>query len=230
VSTLLLVEDEADLADPLRFLLEARGLAVQIARTGAEALAAVRASAPDAVLLDLMLPDLSGIEVCRRLRSHPATAQVPILVVSARGEEYDKVVSFEAGADDYITKPYSARELVLRVMALLRRGGPATPRHGPLRSAGLVVDAEQHVASVDGEPVDLTVVEFRMLGTLLAQPGKALRREDICLGTWGSSYAISERSVDTNVKRLRGKLGAAGRHLETVRGAGYRWNPGDGEG
>lgn len=227
--TLLLVEDEPDLADPLRFLLEARGLRVTLARTGSEALSLARESVPDMVLLDLMLPDLSGVEVCRRLRSDAATAEVPILVLSARTEEYDKVVGFESGADDYLTKPYSARELVLRVQALLRRGGPGS-RSTPVRSGGLVLDAEQHRATLDGEPLVLTVIEFRMLATFLAQVGKALTRQDICLGTWGSAYAIDERSVDTNVKRLRSKLGPAGAQLETVRGVGYRWNPPAGDG
>ena len=221
----LVVEDERDLAIPLQHLLQELGFACLVAATGQGALEAVAAEPPDLVLLDLMLPDLSGIEVCRRLRADPATADIPILMVTARTDEYDKIVGFEAGADDYITKPFSFRELSARVQSLLRRSGrrERVVNEEPVRFGELLLDPQAHHASVAGEPLDLTEVEFRMLATFLDHRGRALTRDEVCLGTWGGSYAISERAVDTNVKRLRRKLGRVGRYIETVRGIGYRW-------
>jgi two-component system phosphate regulon response regulator PhoB len=220
---LLVVEDEPELAEPLQYWLEGQGFVCEVVGTGSAALARIRASAPDAVLLDLMLPDLSGVEVCRQLRADPRTADLPVVMVTARADEYDKVVGFEAGADDYITKPYSLREVTLRVKALLRRTRVA-PEAADLSFGALSVELEAHVATWQGQPLDLTVVEFRMLRTFLESRGRAMTREEICLGTWGERYAISERAVDTNVKRLRRKLLGAGDYLETVRGVGYRWS------
>jgi two-component system phosphate regulon response regulator PhoB len=229
----LVVEDEEDLAVPIQHLLGEMGLACEIATTGYEALARAVAHPPDLVLLDLMLPDVSGVEVCRRLRADPITQTIPIVMVTARADEYDKVIGFEAGADDYVTKPFSVRELGLRVQSWLRRtaNAPATARSdAPIRFGELVVDPVAHRASLDGSELELTVVEFRMLSTFLTRAGRALTRDEVCLGTWGASYAISERAVDTNVKRLRKKLGSAGHYLETVRGIGYRWAPAPGDG
>ncbi len=228
---LLLVEDEPDLVEPTRATLAASGFTVEVATSGTQALeAASREPPPDLVLLDLMLPDLNGISVCHRLRTDPRTARIPILVVSARGDEYDRVLGFEAGADDYITKPFSLRELALRIRALLRRGGPATgaapasaPELGRVAADGVLLDAEAYRAWLGGEELDLTLIEFRLLATFLAHRERALTREELCMATWGHEHAISVRAVDTNVKRLRRKLGAAGASLETVRGVGYRW-------
>jgi two-component system phosphate regulon response regulator PhoB len=225
----LVVEDELDLAVPLQHLLRGVGLETELVTTGLAALEHARAHPPRLILLDLMLPDLSGVEVCRRLRSHPATAQCAVLVVSARTDEYDKVLAFESGADDYLTKPFSARELELRVRALLRRTERprelASPSPSPLRFGELALDPKSHQASWQGTPLELTVVEFKMLVAFLERKGRALTRDEVCLATWGASHAISERAVDTNVKRLRRKLREAGVFLETVRGVGYRWAP-----
>jgi two-component system phosphate regulon response regulator PhoB len=223
----LVVEDELDLAVPLQHLLRGVGLETELVTTGLAALEHARAHPPRLILLDLMLPDLSGVEVCRRLRSHPATAQSAVLVVSARTDEYDKVLAFESGADDYLTKPFSARELELRVRALLRRTERPRelPSVSPLRFGDLALDPKSHQATWQGALLGLTVVEFKMLVAFLERKGRALTRDEVCLATWGASHAISERAVDTNVKRLRRKLREAGVFLETVRGVGYRWAP-----
>ncbi|MCB9687517.1 MAG: response regulator transcription factor [Alphaproteobacteria bacterium] len=224
---LLLVEDEPDLLEPTRAALNALGCEVRVATTGSEALiAAAEDPPPDMVLLDLMLPDQTGIAVCHKLRDDPRTSHVPIIIVSARTDEYDRVIGFEAGADDYITKPYSLRELTLRVQALLRRAPVTAATTEADHDESLVLDPVAHRATLFGEELGLTVVEFRMLSTFVANRGKALTREQLCLATWGQQYAISVRAVDTNIKRLRQKLGTAGRSLETIRGVGYRWTGG----
>lgn len=221
---ILLVEDERDLAEPLAFALEREGFEVSLAETGKAALARAEIPPlPDLVLLDLMLPDVSGLEVCKRLRSREATRHVPIIMVTARGDEIDRVVGFEMGADDYVVKPYSTRELVLRVRAQLRRtktgdeGGEANT-FGRLR-----LDLAAHQAWVDGQEVALTALEFRLLSTLLARKGRVQTRDTLLNDVWGISSQVTTRNVDTHVKRLREKLGAAGAYIETVRGAGYRF-------
>jgi two-component system phosphate regulon response regulator PhoB len=225
---ILLIEDEPDLAAPVAHYLEAVGFRTEIGADAASGLAAARREVPDLVLLDLMLPDRSGVEVCRDLRAEVATSGVPILMLTARSADEDRIGGFEAGADDYVTKPCNLRELGLRVTALLRRArgaAPAPAAAGPVRSGGLELDPEGHVARIDGVELGLTVVEFRLLLTFLQRAGTAMTREEICSHTWGESYAISGRAVDTNVKRLRRKLGRFGESLTTVRGVGYRWVP-----
>jgi two-component system phosphate regulon response regulator PhoB len=225
---ILLVEDELDLAEPVAWFLGTLGFRTELVLDAASALRAADREVPDLVLLDVMLPDRSGLDVCRELRSSAGASGVPILLLTALSGDDDRIGGFEAGADDYVTKPCNLRELGLRVTALLRRsrGGVPTPRANParqLRSGPLLLDLPAFVATLDGAPLDLTVVEFRLLQTLLEHAGTALTREEICTHTWGEAYAISGRAVDTNVKRVRRKLGPLEDQLTTVRGIGYRW-------
>lgn len=220
---ILLVEDEVDLAEPVARYLDLVGFRTEIGLDAASGLRAARREPPDLVLLDVMLPDGSGLDVCRRLREDPLTRHVPILVLTARVGDEDRIAGFEAGADDYVTKPCNLRELGLRAAALLRRAKGAPPESAPLRSGAVELDGTTHVARVDGAPLELTSVEFRLLQTFLTHADVALTREQICAHTWGETYAISGRAVDTNVKRLRRKLGPHGERLTAVRGVGYRW-------
>jgi two-component system phosphate regulon response regulator PhoB len=222
MAKLLLVDDEPDLLGPLVYALEREGHEVTTCATGEEALLALSRSTWDLLLLDLMLPDVSGTTICRRVRADPATAALPVIIVSARADAYDRVVGFEIGADDYVTKPYHLRELLLRVGALLRRAqGDDNPL---LRSGDVVVDRVAHRCEVAGEEIPLTVLELRLLVAFLEQPGRALTRAELRDLAWGEAYRVGERAVDTNIKRLRRKLGAASDPLETVRGVGYRWS------
>jgi two-component system, OmpR family, phosphate regulon response regulator PhoB len=222
VATVLIVDDERDILSLLDFNLRQAGFETLLASTGEEALAQVRRRVPDLVLLDLMLPDVPGTEVCRRLKSGERTARVPVVMLTAKGEELDRVVGFELGADDYVVKPFSVRELVLRLQAVLRRAasGPAAPppeRVGPLR-----IDLDAHRAFVGGEEVPLTPLEFRLLATLMARAGRVQTRQRLLDDVWEMSPDLETRTVDTHVKRLREKLGPARELLETVRGVGYR--------
>lgn len=232
---ILIVEDEADLSATLEYNLQAQGYSTSLAANGAAALELARQRHPDLVLLDVMLPDVSGLEVCRRLRQDRELKATPVMMLTARGEEIDRVVGFEVGADDYLTKPFSVRELLLRVQAILRRARApeAVPEAGaPLRFGRLTVDGEAHRVSVDGVEVALTALEFRLLTTLLQRRGRVQTRERLLDDVWGISADVTTRTVDTHVKRLREKLGAAADYLETLRGVGYRFkdSPGGVEG
>jgi two-component system phosphate regulon response regulator PhoB len=221
--TALIIEDEYDFADVVAMNLRRAGFDTTAARTGESGLAEARRQRPDIVLLDLMLPDLPGTEVCRRLKSDPATRDTPVLMVTARGDEIDRVVGFELGADDYVVKPVSMRELVLRVNAILRRATPpagdaaATLSVGPFR-----IDGPTHRVTVEDAEVALTALEFKLLAMLAANPGRVLSRETLLDRVWGIQADIETRTVDTMMKRLRDKLGQAGGLIETVRGVGYR--------
>jgi two-component system phosphate regulon response regulator PhoB len=223
VPSILLVDDERDLLSLLDFNLRAAGFETLLATTGEQALSHLRRRVPDIVLLDLMLPDVPGTEVCRQLKSDPRTRHVPVVMLTAKGDEVDRVVGFELGADDYVTKPFSVRELVLRVRAVLRRAGPARASErapgpvGPIR-----VDLEGHRAFVDGAEIQLTPLEFRLLATFMARLGRVQSRERLLEDVWGMSSELETRTVDTHVKRLREKLGSGRELLETVRGIGYR--------
>ncbi len=222
--SILLVDDERDLLSLLDFNLRAAGFETALAATGEEALAHLRRRVPDMVLLDLMLPDLPGTEVCRRIKSDPRTRHVPVVMLTAKGDEVDRVVGFELGADDYVTKPFSVRELVLRVKAVLRRaaaGGRAS--EAPRASVGPIrVDADAHRAFVDGAEIQLTPLEFKLLATFMARLGRVQSRERLLEDVWEMSSELETRTVDTHVKRLREKLGSGRDLLETVRGIGYR--------
>jgi len=215
---ILVVDDERPIADILKFNLEREGYEVLLAYDGETAVDLALRELPDVIVLDIMLPGLDGFEACRRIRERSA---VPIIMLTAKEAESDKVKGLEFGADDYVTKPFSVRELVLRVGAVLRRG--AEPSVSPeLRLGPLVLDAERHRVTVDGKEVALTALEFRLLHTLLQRQGRVQTRERLLEDVWGMRGDITTRTVDTHVKRLREKLGEAGKLIETVRGVGYR--------
>jgi two-component system phosphate regulon response regulator PhoB len=217
----LICDDEADLAALVEFNLREAGFQVEVAFSGEAALQLARASRPDLVLLDVMLPDVSGGEICRRLKADPHTADVPVMMLTARGEEPDRVRGFEAGADDYVTKPFSVRELVLRVKAVLRRQVATAPVVA-LEAGQLRLDLSAHKAFVENREVVLTALEFKLLHHLLLQRGRVQSREVLLREVWGLSSLLETRTVDTHMMRLREKLGAAREQVETVRGIGYR--------
>ena len=231
MARILIVEDEADLRELVAYNLQAAGHEIVEAATGAEALAQLRRSRPDLVLLDLMLPDIPGTEVCRKLRADPNLAATPVVMVTARGEEIDRVVGFELGADDYVVKPFSVRELVLRIGAILRRGtAPEAEEERPVVAGRLTLDRPRHRLTVDGAEITLTALEFKLLSTLLDRRGRVQSRERLLEDVWEMNPDITTRTVDTHIKRLREKLGAAGDYVETVRGVGYRFTDTVGEG
>ncbi len=221
----LVVDDEPAIRDLLTFALERAGLRALVAADGAEAQALIADHAPDLVLLDWMLPDLSGVDLARRLKREEATAELPIILLTARGEERDKLRGFEAGADDYVTKPFSPRELVARVQAVLRRSGR---RKLPQRieAEGLVLDPGSHRVTAGGVPVALGPTEFRLLRFFMAHPERVFSRERLLDNVWGRNVYVEERTVDVHIRRLRKALAPHGydRMIQTVRGAGYRFS------
>ncbi len=228
-SRILIVEDERDLARVLSYNLKQAGFDVVVAHNGETALRATREEPIDLVLLDLMLPDISGMEVCRRLKQNAATSAIPIVMLTAKGEEIDRIVGFELGVDDYVVKPFSVRELVLRLHAILRRTDTTKPIADTYEFGILRVNRAAHRVWVDGGEVALTVLEFKLLTLLYDRRGRVLGRDLLLDEVWGSEKDVTTRNVDTHVKRLREKLGAAGGYVETVRGVGYRFRSDDGD-
>jgi two-component system response regulator RegX3 len=226
VTRVLVVEDEESIAEPLSYLLRQEGFEVAVTGTGPDALAEFDRSGADIVLLDLMLPGLSGTEVCRALR---ATSSVPVIMLTARDSEIDKVVGLELGADDYVTKPFSARELVARIRAVLRRRTePEEQPAGALEAGPVRMDVDRHVVTVNGEPVPLPLKEFELLELLLRNAGRVLTRGQLIDRVWGADYVGDTKTLDVHVKRLRAKIEpdpAAPRYLLTVRGLGYKLEP-----
>ncbi len=221
---ILLVDDEADIVELLEYNLRQAGYTVVTTRDGASALAEIRRQRPDLILLDLMLPDIPGTEVCRRLRRDAATSTIPVMMITARSEEIDRVVGFEIGADDYVVKPFSPRELILRIGAVLRRTStPEKQTPGErFRIGTLEIDVPQHRVTVDDEEIVLTALEFKLLYDLVSRPGRVQTRDSLLERVWGYVPGVETRTVDTHVKRLREKLGSAKGAIETVRGVGYR--------
>ena len=225
VPRIVIVDDEPDLLELVRVNLTQAGFEVEAADCGEEALALVERTAPDLLVVDLMLPDISGTEICRRLRANPETAELPIIMLTARADEVDRVVGFEVGADDYVTKPFSPRELVLRVRAILRRrGGKDDGTSSDLRRGELRIDTERRRCYVRGDEVELTAKEFDLLVSLVQGRGRVLSRDQLLDRVWGSEIIVGTRTIDTHLKRLREKLGEAGSMVETVRGVGYRFS------
>lgn len=218
---ILVVEDEADIRELLRFNLEREGFNVLEAADGLAGLALARQHAPSLIILDVVLPGLDGFEVCRQLGAQAGTAPIPVLMLTARGEEMDRVVGLTLGADDYVVKPFSVRELMLRVKAVLRRGERAAESI-VLERHGIRLRADAHAVEADGTPLTLTATEFRLLEDLLRHAGTVRTREQLLNNVWGYSFEGYARTVDTHVRRLRSKLGKAAVMLETVRGVGYR--------
>lgn len=221
---IMIVDDEPDLVAALEFALKRAGFRLRVAHTGGEALlGATREPLPDLILLDLMLPDIQGPEVFERLRSDARTRDIPVIMLTARSSEVDRIAGFEQGADDYVIKPFSSRELVLRIRAVLRRVRPSEPDPG-LTDFGLIrVDPSAHRVWVEGEEKVLTALEFRLLQTFIDRRGRVQRRETLLSEVWDIQAPVHTRTVDTHVKRLRKKLGPAGAYIRTIRGVGYRF-------
>lgn len=218
----VLIEDEPDIAEAIGYQLQKAGFEVRVARTGEEGLHAVRAGA-DLVLLDLNLPGMDGLEVCRMIRRQATTAHLPIIIVSARADEVDRVLGLEMGADDYVVKPFSLKELAARCRVALRRHGPeAEPAHG-YRDENFEVEFESFVARYRGTDLRLTAKEFELFRVLIESAGRVLTRERLLDRVWGHDTEVDLRSVDAHVRRLRAKLGAGRGHVETVVGLGYRF-------
>jgi two-component system, OmpR family, phosphate regulon response regulator PhoB len=224
--TVLVVEDERDIADLVRYHAEKAGMRVVHAADGGTALRLARAELPDVVILDLMLPGLDGLEVCRQLRREAATRRLPIIMLTARGEEVDRVVGLELGADDYVVKPFSPRELIARIRAVLRRSDGPVPEPTGRVTGELHVDEARHAVTVGGRPVELTAKEFGLLAALMRADGRVLGREQLLETVWGYGNAaeIESRTVDVHVRRLRAKLGPEARRIVTVKAVGYRFD------
>jgi len=221
---ILVIDDEPDLRELVRINLDQAGYSVETVSTGREALHALRHSTPDLVVLDLMLPDVSGTELCRKIRSDPALAEIPVIMLTAKAAEVDRVVGFELGADDYVTKPFSPRELSLRIAAVLRRRFAESDAEQTLEYGALRLDAARHRCTVNGAEAQLTAKEFDLLRELMSRPGRVVTRERLLERVWGSDVTVTPRTIDTHLKRLREKLGHAGGAIETVRGVGYRFS------
>jgi two-component system phosphate regulon response regulator PhoB len=220
----LLIEDDRDIVELVRYNLEREGFQVAAANDGATGLVQVRKTPPDMLLLDLMLPKISGLEICRDIRRDQALNRLPILMLTARGEEADRVVGLEMGADDYVTKPFSPRELVARVKALLRRAEPPGETPRVVETRGLMIDPSSYRVTHDSKPVTLSTLEFRLLYYLATRPNRVFTRDQLLDAVWGTERFVTPRSVDVYIRRLREKVESDADHpafLKTVRGAGY---------
>ena len=222
--TVLLVEDESDVVDLLRYHLRKAGFKVLIENTGSAGLETVRQNMPDAVVLDIMLPGMTGLEVCRAMKSDPALAGVPVLMLTAKSDVKDRVKGLELGAEDYVTKPFSPKEVVLRVQALLKRLRSGSAVGATIESGSIVLDKTTLSAKLDGKRLDLTTTEFKLLTAFLNNPARTLSRDLLLKDVWGYASGADTRTVDTHIRRLREKLGDHADRLETVRGEGYRLN------
>jgi two-component system phosphate regulon response regulator PhoB len=221
-ATVLIVDDEPDAVEMVAYNLKQAGYTVISAQNGAEALDKVRNAAPHLILLDVMLPELDGMELCKIFRNTPATAAIPIVMLTAKAAEIDRVLGLELGADDYVTKPFSPRELLLRIKKLLER--PAAPGgREEYRFGVLIVDVPRHAVTVKGKPIELTATEFKLLIELIQSKGVVKTREHLLKAVWDYSKFVDTRTVDTHMRRLRQKLGTAADYLETIRGVGYRF-------
>jgi DNA-binding response OmpR family regulator len=222
VPRIFVVEDDPDIAELIRHYLERAGHDVQVLPSGATVMARLRTDRPDLVVLDLMLPDFDGLMVCQAMRSDPRTAAIPVIVVTARGEEADRVAGLELGADDYVTKPFSPKELTARVGALLRRAQLSAPAGPVLRYRTIAIDADRHTVTVDDEDVKLTAKEFLLLQYLLQHRGRVLSRDLLLTDVWGYQYTGGTRTVDVHIRRLREKLPVLADAIETVKQFGYK--------
>jgi two-component system phosphate regulon response regulator PhoB len=220
---ILVVDDEPDAVELVEFNLKAAGFDVTTAEDGQAALKKARAILPDLIILDLMLPEVDGLEVCKILRRDPATSGIPIVMLTAKAAEIDRVLGLELGADDYVTKPFSPRELVLRVKRLLRRRETGESEREVIRINHLRIDIPKHLVTVQGKRIELTATEFKLLTLLAQRRGRVQSREQLLRDVWEYDSLIDTRTVDTHMRRLREKLGRAARYLDTVRGVGYRF-------
>ena len=223
MAKILVVDDEPDAVELVAFNLKHAGFDVLTAADGAEALKKARTDLPDLVVLDLMLPEVDGLEVCKLLRRDATTAGIPILMLTAKAAEIDRVLGLELGADDYVTKPFSPRELMLRIKGLLRRRDAAEVKAERMQCGELVIDVPAHRVTVHGRPIELTATEFKLLALLAQRRGRVQSRDQLLKDVWEYDNVIDTRTVDTHMRRLREKLGKAAKHLDTVRGVGYRF-------
>ena len=220
---ILVVDDEPEAVELLEFNLKQAGYAVTTAGDGAEALKKARTQSPDMIVLDVMLPEMDGFEICKSLRLDSTTAKIPIIMLTAKAAEIDRVLGLELGADDYLTKPFSPRELLLRIKKILARGQTEEKLRDQLRFGDLLIDVPRHIASWKGKTIELTATEFRLLTVLAQRAGRVQSRDHLLRDVWEYDSLIDTRTVDTHMRRLREKLGAASKHLDTVRGVGYRF-------
>ncbi|MEN9572941.1 MAG: hypothetical protein RL514_796 [Verrucomicrobiota bacterium] len=223
MAKILVVDDEPDAVELIEFNLKSAGFEVVTAADGAEALKKARASLPDLIVLDLMLPEVDGLEVCKLLRRDTATAGIPILMLTAKAAEIDRVLGLELGADDYVTKPFSPRELMLRIKGLLRRRSTTESKAERMQFGDLILDVPAHSLTVNGKRVELTATEFKLLTILAQRRGRVQSRDQLLKDVWEYDNVIDTRTVDTHMRRLREKLGKGAKHLDTVRGVGYRF-------
>jgi two-component system phosphate regulon response regulator PhoB len=224
---IMIVDDEADVIDMLVINLRAAGFQVITVEDGATALTKARNESPSLIVLDLMLPRMPGLEICKVLKSDAATRHIPIIMLTAKAEEVDKIVGLELGADDYVTKPFSPRELILRINRSLRRGKDKVAGVEKLTIGELVLDHTRHEVLVKARPVELTATEFRLLALLMERRGRVQGRDSLLNDVWGYESVIDTRTVDTHVRRLREKLGSLATYIETIRGVGYRISAGE---
>lgn len=222
MKTILIIEDERDLLDLIAFNLEREGYRVETALDGTTGLETARRSLPDLIILDLMLPGMLGTEICKILKKTEKTARIPVIMLTAKGEEIDRVVGFEVGADDYVVKPFSNRELMLRIKAVLRRTEPEKDRDKIINIGPLSIDTGAHTVTSDGEEIILTTTEYKLLLNLAERAGRVQNRDLLLKNVWGYNYIGDTRTVDTHITRLRTKLGVSGDLIKTVRGFGYK--------
>jgi two-component system phosphate regulon response regulator PhoB len=220
---ILIIEDEKDIVDLIEYHLSQSGFSVIKALDGPSGLERARKELPSLVILDLMLPGMDGKDICRSLKSNPSTQSIPILMLTAKSEEVDRVIGFELGADDYVTKPFSPRELILRVKAILRRKEAGQESEKIIRVGDLLIDIDRHHVSVKKNTIRLTSTEFKLLVELVSRRGRVQTREHLLDKVWGYTYEGYARTVDTHIRRLREKLGHSGDDIETIRGIGYRF-------
>lgn len=220
---ILIIDDEPDVTELVSYQLKAKGYAVEALNNPTQSIAMIRSFQPDLILLDVMMPDISGIQICRMLRADPKTKETPVVFLTARAEEADRVLGLEVGGDDYICKPFSVKELILRIQGLLRRTA-APDDHEPkrLEIGAITLDNERHEVTVKGAPIELTATEFRLLRLLMERKGRVQTREHLLLNVWNYETEIETRTVDTHIRRLREKLGEQAELIETLRGVGYR--------
>ncbi len=221
---ILVVDDETDVTELLAYTLRAKGFTVEAINDPNRSIGVARTFLPDLVVLDVMMPDLNGIQICRMIRADAKLKKVPVIFLTAKAEEGDRIQGLETGADDYLCKPFSTKELVLRIQTILRRVNDGVPEAPKLLSAGrILLDGERHVVSVADQPIELTATEFKLLRLLMERRGRVQTREHLLINVWNYETEIETRTVDTHVRRLREKLGSEAEWIETIRGVGYRF-------
>jgi two-component system phosphate regulon response regulator PhoB len=221
-SKILIIDDESDVVDLIAMNLKSAGFDVLTANNGVAGLQRAKADLPALIVLDLMLPQMSGLEVCKVLKKDPLTARIPIIMLTAKSEEVDRIVGLELGADDYVPKPFSPRELVLRIQSVIRRAKNSGEVSEILKIGDITLDHARHEVTIKGQPVVLTAIEFKLLAILMERKGRVQSRDRLLNDVWGYESVIDTRTVDTHVRRLREKMGKAAGYIETVRGVGYR--------